>query len=189
MSVKGPTMAISASATAFAVSHPSGNPYAKLAALVDDDFGVPARITEMATYEMRDRLPALADDDKIGVECDYLLPRDGEADYRFTGSLVASAAPPDRGQERWREYRVYRTKRGRFVFSKIGRSIRDSEHDKFEAWSWSEGQETEYQDGSFDVIHPKCSTLAEAAVHFFGYDQLAKELYAKLGVDTAERLE
>ena len=131
----------------------------------------------MATFEMLNRLPKLDDDDQVGVETEHLVRRDGEPDLRFVGTLLASAAPDFRGQDRWREYRVYRTAGGAYVFSRVGRSVREDELDKFEAQTWTQG-------AMFAT-----RTWEEGMTKFFGYDQLAKQLYEKLEVDTAERLE
>jgi hypothetical protein len=131
----------------------------------------------MATFEMLNRLPKLDDDDQVGVQMEHLVRRDGEPDLRFEGALLASAAPDFRGQDRWREYRVYRTAGGAYVFSKVGRSVLEAERDKFEADMWKE-----------NPIFPQ-STWEDRMTRFFGYDQLAKQLYEKLKVDTAERLE
>lgn len=134
----------------------------------------------MATEAMLNRLPALDDDAFIGVEMEHIVQRDGEADLKFVGTLLASAAPDFRDQDRWREYRVYKTVGGRYVFSKIGRSIRNDEQDRFEASTWEEGKpDKQWQR----------KDLKDALTGFFKWDQLAKQLYAKLSVDTAERLE
>ena len=131
----------------------------------------------MATQTMWQRLPKLDDDDDVGVEKEQIVIRDGEPDLKFRGTLLASAAPAFRGQDRWREYRVYRTAADKYVFSKIGRSILESEVDKFEARYWPDsgwGFATEWKD---------------AVTDFFRFDPVAKELYRKLGIDSEQRID
>ena len=146
-------------------------------------------IPEMATPEMADALPRLSDDADIGVEKVHVVIKDGDADLRFSGVLVASAAPNSAGSNgRWKELRVYRTKGGSLVFSEIGRSLVDGERDKFSAEvfefrisavlpTMEGGQVVSYQDKE-----------AEAAVRFFGYTPLAKALYTKLGMSTERKI-
>src|SRR5579862_1421057 len=87
------------------------------------------RIPVMATVEMLTRLPALEDDEDIDIEKDHVVPRDDQPDLKFRGTLLASVASIPRGPPRWHEYRVYRTRGGSFVFSAIGRSLREGERD------------------------------------------------------------
>ncbi len=154
------------------------------------DTAVASRLPEMATIEMAQRLPKLDDDDDIGVEKEHVVSDDDARDLRFHGTLLASAAPEFNGRERWREYRVYRTASGNYVFSKVGRSLLPDERDKFEAHVWRpedpgdlpvfEGSElTSYRD----------KLLADALAEVFKFDPLAKQLYAKLKVDTARRID
>lgn len=162
----------------------------------------------MATQEMKQRLPALDDDADIGELKTYIVPRDNLSDLRFQGTLIASAAPPPR-KDRWREYRVYKTSGGNYIFSRIGRSLFTDEVDKFEAevCTPSEARPVTLSEllGSASVL-PKTpmQEMAELGVFgaastderkhadyikeltkFFGFDSLAKTLYAKLGIDTA----
>lgn len=138
----------------------------------------------MATWDMMMDLPALADDTDVDVEKKHLVQRDGEPDLKFTGKLIASAAPPSREQERWREYRVYRTNGGNYIFSRIGRSLVDREVDRFEAQIFepatcpitlkdSSGVDREY-------------TWQDAAMDYFKFDSTAKALYQKLKVDAED---
>jgi hypothetical protein len=67
------------------------------------------------------------------------------------------------------------------VFSKVGRSLLPDEVDKFTA-------------EVFDPVTPKDvpfqgDTLAHNMEQFFGLDSLAKVLYAKLNIDTAEEID
>jgi len=141
-----------------------------------------SRLPDMATQDMLTRLPKLDDDGCIGVEMDHIVQRDGEADLKFTGTLLASTAPEFRGQDRWWEYRVYRTSGGTYVFSKTGRSILDDESDKFEAYLWNAGQ------GDWRRGYLQAQKLEEALTSYFKFDSLAKQLYVKLKVDATVRL-
>ena len=67
----------------------------------------------MIKAKMQDHLPALDDDGDVGVRKEHVVTRDGKADLRFNGVLLASAAPgvgarralagishlPDRGRQ------------------------------------------------------------------------------------------
>ena len=139
----------------------------------------------MATIEMQQRLPKLDDDDNVGVEKAHTVQRDGEPDLKFRGTLLASAAPPCYGQDRWREYRVYKTKGGTYVLSRIGRSILSDERDKFEAESWK----PDPSDRVWDEAGWREAELSDRLIRFFKFDQLAKQLYAKLNVDTAKQID
>lgn len=155
---------------------------AALAAVVP----IAPRLPDMATDDMRCRLPALDDDTQVGVLMEHVVPRDGEPDLRFKGTLLASAAPEFFGQDRWREYRVYRTAAGIYVFSKIGRSLMPGERDKFEAELWNQGRFL-MKDGSWTGIGAE--QLKDGVTHYFKFDPLAKQLYAKLDLDTSERID
>jgi hypothetical protein len=153
---------------------------------------VASRLPDMATTEMLGRLPALDDDADIGVEKEYIVQRDGAADLKFVGTLLASAAPNNDGQGRWREYRVYHTVGGSYVFSKIGRSVLADERDRFEADMWAkEGVVTRSSETILGpVTHTSTAkTLTHALTNFFKFDPLAKQLYAKLNIDTTERID
>ena len=137
---------------------------------------IASRLPDMASIEMQQRLPKLDDDDDVGVEKEFTVQREGEPDLKFRGTLIASVAPECYGQDRWREYRVYKTAGGTYVFSNIGRSIRSDERDKFQVKTW---REPAFLANTFD----------EAVTNFFRFDQLAKQLYAKLNIDTTERID
>jgi hypothetical protein len=146
-----------------------------------------SRIPLMATPAMLSNLPNLGDDNDVGVEKEHVVPSDDERDLRFTGVLLASAASPDiRGQGRWREYRVYRTAAGNFVFSKIGRSVHSDERDKFETHVWKPTEISQVWDEATREYRPK--VLTDALTSYFEFDYLAKQLYAKLEVDTSQRI-
>lgn len=143
-----------------------------------------SRIPEMATQAMLERLPALDDDDEIGEEKEQIVRRDDEPDLKFRGTLVASAAPEFRNQTRWREYRVYRTNGGNYVFSKVGRSVKTDERDKFTAIVWFADADERKRRYYWESL-----TWQQAATSFFDYDDIAKKLYAKLGIDAAASLD
>jgi hypothetical protein len=153
-------------------------------------FRFPAvELPTVATLKMRDALPALQDDKLVGRMQEYVVPRDGEPDLKFHGTFLGSAAPDCRDQERWREYRVYMTKGGKYVFSRIGRSILDGERDKFEAAIWNPDNQSESvfessANGVLNCIGHRAETLNEAITKYFKFDSLAKLLYARLGIDS-----
>lgn len=49
--------------------------------------------------------------------------RDGERILEFDGDLLAESDSRRRGQARWIEFKLYRTKAGSYVLSRIGNSI------------------------------------------------------------------
>jgi hypothetical protein len=153
---------------------------------------VAVRIPTMATIEMQKQLPKLDDDDDVGIEMEHTVVSDGEPDLKFRGTLLGSIAPEFRQQDRWREYRVYRTKGGTYVFSKIGRSINEDETDRFEAKTWSLGgkgwQKFPRFDGETFLGHQD-ATLLDALTDFFKFDSLAKQIYAKLDIDAAHHID
>src|SRR5579863_6044907 len=87
-------------------------------------------VTKLA---MQDHLPALADDADVGVQKEHIVTRDGNADLRFTGVLLASAAPACAPEGRWQEYRIYQTDGGKHVFSKLTRSVLEKDQDNHQA--------------------------------------------------------
>jgi len=123
------------------------------------------------------RLPKLDDDDEIGVEKDHVVTRDDKADLKFRGTLLASIASSAAPRGRWREFRVYKTVAGNYVYSDIGRSVLDGERDKFRA-----------EVVNLNVTHYVPMTWQEQAINFFGFDPLAKDLYRKLGVEFEEKI-
>ena len=138
------------------------------------------RIPEMATQQMANALPALPDDDLIGVMQDHVVPRDGEPDLKFKGRLLASAAPEFDNQGRWHELRVFQTQGGKFVLLKVGRSILAGERDTFKA-------RVHDPDSPGVLAHPMPEVkYREAVTQFFGFTDLAKQLYTKLHLGTEE---
>ena len=146
----------------------------------------------MATHEMLARLPQLDDDGDIGVEKIHVVPTDDGADLKFKGTLLASIASDPRGQGRWREYRVYCTVGRQYVFSKVGRSLFEDERDLFEAKVWA--AQTACEGGGFQtkvldqLPRPLERQLTDALVDYFKFDALAKQLYAKLGLDATQHV-
>lgn len=49
--------------------------------------------------------------------------RDGERILEFDGDLLAESTSHRRGQTRWIEFKLYRTKAGSYVLSRIGNSV------------------------------------------------------------------
>lgn len=153
----------------------------------------------MATIEMQSQLPKLDDDADVGKLREHTVQRDDEPDLKFTGTLKASAAPEFRAQQRWREYRVYETKAGHLVLSRVGRSIKEGERDKFEAHIFkfkpqaliignpsyvAAGADKNYANFFVDGKEMK-----DVLTEYFGFDELAKELYRKLGVSTEQTID
>jgi len=54
----------------------------------------PRKEVSEAKIKMQSRLPVLDDDPDVGIQKEQLVIRDGKADLAFTGTLLASAAPP-----------------------------------------------------------------------------------------------
>jgi hypothetical protein len=150
---------------------------------------VGVRIPDMATIEMQSALPRLDDDKDVGNLLQHTVRRDEQPDIAFTGTLLASAAPEFRAQLRWREYRVYETKGGNLVLSRIGRSVKGDERDRFEAKVYKRAAALLVDDGGNyraegDSVLADTKSRAEVLTGYFGFDELAKELYRKLGVKT-----
>lgn len=132
----------------------------------------------------------------------YIIRRDNDRDLQFTGELVAgiSSKPNDSGpkpdvrdesqagrtdlsgghrgngccrrrerpagrcgmQGRWAELALYRTQGGKYICEQIGRTEREGERDRRSA--------------------AVCEDH-EGVINFFGAGWLAKDLYAKAGID------
>jgi hypothetical protein len=163
---------------------------------------------KMANQSMLERLPQLDDDKDVGVLKSHFVRRDNKEDLRFTGVLLASAAPQFRGQDRWREYRVYRTNGGNFVFTKVGRSVLKGEFDKFEAFIVEgivDDREPQLipQDGPVGLDHLfqkkdrhpaigggfTLEPLTDQITSYFGFDPVAKALYSELQIETAKSID
>jgi hypothetical protein len=150
----------------------------------------PKKVSE-AKVKMQSRLPALDDDPDVGVQKDQVVTRDGKADLAFTGTLLASAAPPSAPQGKWQEYRVYETNSGKHVFSKVTRSVFAEEQDEHEAEIFDpapSSMPSQLLRSARDLVHTQPLTWKNAAADFFGYDPLAKALYRKLGDEFEEHI-
>lgn len=101
----------------------------------------------------------------------HTIERDGERPLRFTGELVAADDSHEHSgpaSNRWIELRLYRTKAGKFVAQRVGRTCWQGERDRHEA---------------------QVCTDQAAAVEFFGFSRTAKRLYDAAGFDVAEHVE
>ncbi len=151
----------------------------------------PARAVAEAKVKMQARLPALDDDSNVGIQKDHVVTRDGKADLAFTGTLLASAAPPSSPNGKWQEYRIYETNGGKHVFSKVSRSIFADEQDTHEAEVFDPAptsMPSQLLRSARDLTRANPMTWNDAAVAFFGYDPLAKTLYRKLGSQFEEHI-
>jgi hypothetical protein len=150
----------------------------------------PKKISE-AKAKLLNRLPSLDDHDDIGVQKEYIVVRDGKPDLAFNGNLLASAAPSSAVKGHWDELRVYQTSAGKHVFSKIKRTVYAEEHDQHQAEIFDPAPSStaaQLLRSAHDLTHSKPKTWKDAAVDFFGYDPLAKDLYRKLGHQFEERV-
>jgi hypothetical protein len=144
----------------------------------------PRKEVSETKLKMRNRLPALDDDADVAVQKEQLVIRDGKADLAFTGTLLASVAPPSAGQEQWEEYRIYETNGGNHVFSKATRSVFAEEQDRHQAEIFEPSPSSvpsQLLRSARDFTRSRPLEWTDAAVTFFGYDPLAKALYRKLG--------
>jgi len=153
--------------------------------------GAAKKDVSQTNVRLQGRLPALADDAELGVEKDQLVTRDGKADLRFIGTLLASAAPASAPQGQWQEYRIYVTNGGKHVFSKATRSVVATQRDTYEAEVFDPAPSSvpsKLLRGAHDLTHSHPATWTDAAVGFFGYDPIAKALYRKLGGQFEEHI-
>jgi hypothetical protein len=144
-----------------------------------------------AKVKQQSRLPALDDDNDVGVQKEQVVTRDGKADLNFTGTLLASAAPLSAPKGEWQEYRIYETNGGKHVFSKLSRKIFQEDQDEGEAEIFDPAPTsatTQLLRSARDLVHSKEKTWQDAAVDFFGYDPLAKALYRKFGNQFEEKI-
>lgn len=96
------------------------------------------------------------------------LRRDKEADLVMVGPVLLGEVSSQRpGVERWTELRLWRLPSGGLVAEQVGRSRLDGERDRCRAWP--------------------CADHAEV-VQRLRRGWLARELYAKLGIDDSERV-
>jgi hypothetical protein len=150
----------------------------------------PKKVSE-AKAKRQSRLPSLDDHEDIGAEKEHIVVRDGKPDLVFNGTLLASAAPEVAIKGRWDELRVYQTSFGKHVFSKMNRTIYAEELDTCEAEVFDPDPRSATMQllrSAHDLTHSKPKTWKDAAVSFFGYEPLAKELYRKLGDEFEERV-
>ena len=150
----------------------------------------PKKLSE-AKLKLQNRLPSLDDYGDIGASKEQIVVRDGKPDLTFTGTLLASAAPSFTTKGYWQELRVYQTSAGKHVFSIIKRSVFAEEHDEHQAEIFDPtptSATAQLLRSAHDLTHSKPKTWKDAAVDFFGYEPLAKELYRKLGDQFEERV-
>ena len=144
----------------------------------------PRKEVSEAKVKKQSRLPALDDDSDIGVQKEHIVTRDGKADLTFTGTLLASAAPPSAPKGKWKEYRIYQTTGGKHVFSKVSRTVYAEDQDAYEAEVFDPNPSSvpsQLLRTARDLTRSKPLTWMDAAVAFFGFDPTAKILYRKLG--------
>lgn len=60
----------------------------------------------------------------------WTIPRSGDVDLAFQGTLLADESSRVSGNTRWQEVRIYCTDSGKIVTEMVGRSIRDGETDR-----------------------------------------------------------
>ncbi len=145
----------------------------------------------LSKAKLQEHLPALDDDADIGVQKEYIVTRDGKADLRFTGVLLASAAPASAPDGHWQEYRIYQTDGGKHVFSKIARGVLEKDQDTHEADVFDpspSSMPSQLMRSARELARARPLTWMDAAVAFFGYDPLAKTLYRKLSVRFEEEV-
>jgi hypothetical protein len=150
----------------------------------------PTSEVSQAKIGMQKRLPALDDDVDVGVQKEHTVTRDGEADLRFSGVLLASAAPTSAPKGRWQEYRIYRTNGEKHVFSKVARTV-EEEGDTHEAEVFDPSPSSvpsQLIRSAREIARSRPLTWMDAATAFFGYDPLAKALYRKLSVRFEEQI-
>jgi hypothetical protein len=152
----------------------------------------PRKEVSEAKAKLQSRLPALDDDADVGVQKEHIVVvRDGKADLAFSGTLVASAAPASAPKGQWKEYRIYETTGGKHVFSKVTRSIFAEQRDTHEAEVFDpapSSMPSQLLRSARDLTRSKPLNWMDAAVAFFGYDELAKVLYRKLGSQFEEHI-
>jgi hypothetical protein len=151
----------------------------------------PRKEVSEAKIKLQSRLPVLDDDPDVGVEKEQNVIRDGKADLAFTGTLLASAAPPSAPNGQWQEYRIYETNGGKYVFSKVTRTVFTEEQDTHEAEVFEpspSSMPSQLLRSARDLAHSRPLTWMDAAVAFFGYDPLAKALYRKLSGQFEEHI-
>ena len=97
----------------------------------------------------------------------WVVVRDGCADLRFTGTVVAEESSRECSgprSVRWDVLKLYRTRSGMWVCSREDIML--------------------FMDEQYSQEGAVCASTAEA-VQFFGYGVLAKQLYAAAGISCA----
>ena len=151
----------------------------------------PRRELSEPKVKMQSRLPVLDDDADVGVQKEHIVIRDGKADLAFTGTLLASAAPPSAPRGQWQEYRIYETNGGKHVFSKVNRSVFAEDKDVHEADVFDPSPSSvpsQLIRSARELARSRPLTWMDAAVAFFGYDPLSKALYRKLSGQFEEHI-
>jgi hypothetical protein len=151
----------------------------------------PRKKVSEAKIKMQNRLPALEDDSDVGTQKEQTVIRDGKADLAFTGTLLASAAPPSAPNGEWQEYRIYETNGGKHVFSKVKRTVFAEDDDTYEAEVFDPSPSSvpsQLLRSARELARSRPLTWMDAAVAFFGYDPLAKALYRKLSGQFEEHI-
>jgi hypothetical protein len=172
------------------VADPSSKPTTAGAPASAQKTAAPKKVSE-AKLKLQNRLPSLDDYEAIGVQKEQVVVRDGKPDLAFTGTLLASAAPPLAVKGHWDELRVYQTSAGKHVFSKITRTVFAEENDEHSAEIFDPAPTStaaQLLRSAHDLTHAKPKTWKDAAVDFFGYEPVAKELFRKLGDQFEERV-
>jgi hypothetical protein len=153
--------------------------------------GSPAAKVSIIKARMQAHLPALDDDADVGVKKEHIVTRDGKADLRFAGALLASAAPASAPEGHWEEYRIYQTNGGMHVFSKVTRNVLEKNEDTHEAEVFDpspSSMPSQLLRSAREIARARPLTWMDAAVAFFGYNPLAKVLYRKLSVRFEEEI-
>jgi hypothetical protein len=153
--------------------------------------GSPASKLSPVKVKLQAQLPALDDDADVGVKKEHIVTRDGKADLRFIGALLASAAPASPPEGHWEEFRIYQTNGGMHVFSKVARNVLDSKEDTHEAEVFDPSPSSipsHLLRSAREIARARPLTWMDAAVAFFGYTALAKALYRKLSVQFEEQI-
>src|SRR5580704_17418591 len=172
-------------------SEATGNEAARNDSARDSERESPVSEVSITKIGMQSRLPALDDDTDVGVQKEHIVTRDGKADLRFAGVLLASAAPASAPKGHWQEYRIYQTNGGKHVFSKIARSVLEKDQDTHEAEVFDPSPSSvpsQLMRSARELARARPLTWMDAAVAFFGYDPLAKTLYRKLSVRFEEEV-
>jgi hypothetical protein len=102
---------------------------------------------------------------------EFVVRRDDARDLKFSGERIAHFSTKSHqgpASNRWLELALYRTKGGKLVCQRIGRTIWEGERDRHEAC----------------VV----SSVAEV-VEFFGFGDAAKRLYDEARIDYTEQVE